>query len=550
MKKILLIVSIFLILFISISIPDVFAHGLGGDQAPPISFGGMDVTVFTQLNPSDITVGKIDKANMGIRFFDLLTDQNLEAVTYRIEIWRGTDLLARELFYDQQGQLDVEIRPDTKCDNEQLIHCTQYYGERELISNGLMKRGTQFPVIDGPIFDKGGLYNIRVDIEGASSPRTLVAEPLRFETFVSVAQEQDFFIQTANAQEIPVIVKTYYDDVDNFQFNQADNSISFDMPFDWDPRYVEQVKVVHEEIRVPKTFEPYQEGTQYQGYVNGVELGSRAVLSDPYSSDDQNIIHFLVTGNELKRINDEFSLDQHDIDNAFFELIPINGNEKNSLSIDFDSNAKTTIEWNDNYDLTSGIPFDITFFDDTGNLLRDVKYGFTLYDENKSVIFTNIGDDSTSPGILASEGLDTQIISISEPGLYEIEVGIFGTGIGTNPELTFAGLGKSGIFEIRSLSPKIANEKNQISIPDWVRNNASWWSEGSISDEDFASGIQFMIKDGIIKVPVTKNTVSVSDVKIPDWVRNNASWWSEGSISDEDFAKGLEFLVETGIIEV
>ncbi|KER06496.1 blue copper domain-containing protein [Marine Group I thaumarchaeote SCGC AAA799-E16] len=550
MKKIILIVSVFFVLFISISIPDVFAHGLGGDQAPPISFGGMDVTVFTQLNPSDITVGEIDKANMGIRFFDLLTDQNLEAVTYRIEIWRGDDLLARELFYDSQGQLDVEIRPDTKCDNEQLIHCTQYFGERELISNGLMKRGTQFPVIDGPIFDKGGLYNIRVDIEGASSPKTLVAQPLRFETFVSVAQEQDFFIQTANAEEVPVIVKTYYDDVDNFQFDQLDNSVSFDMSFNWNPQYVEQVKVVHEEIRVPKTFEPYQEGTQYKGYVNGVELGTRAVLSDPYSSDDQNIIHFLVTGNELKRINEEFSLDKHNIDNAFFELIPITGNKKNSINIDFDSNVKVTIEWDDDYDLSKGIPFDLTFFDDNGNLIRDVKYGFTLYDENKSVIFTNIGDDSKNPGILASEGLDTQMISISEPGLYEIEVGIFGTGIGTNPDLKFSGLGSSGIFEIGSISPSTVPEKNLISIPNWVRNNASWWSEGSISDEDFASGIQFMIKDGIIKVPVTKNPASSSDVEIPQWVRNNASWWSEGSISDEDFAKGLEFLVENGVIKV
>ncbi|MFQ5440291.1 MAG: hypothetical protein ACE5DL_02405 [Nitrosopumilaceae archaeon] len=87
----------------------VSAHGLGGDQAPPISFGGMDVTVFTQLTPSDITVGEIDKANMGIRFFDTLTDENLDAVTYRVEIWSGQELLARELFYDQQGQLDVEI---------------------------------------------------------------------------------------------------------------------------------------------------------------------------------------------------------------------------------------------------------------------------------------------------------------------------------------------------------------------------------------------------------------------------------------------------------
>ena len=41
----------------------------------PVSFDGMEVTVRTQLSPSDITVGEIDSANMQIRFFDILTDQ-------------------------------------------------------------------------------------------------------------------------------------------------------------------------------------------------------------------------------------------------------------------------------------------------------------------------------------------------------------------------------------------------------------------------------------------------------------------------------------------
>jgi len=40
----------------------------------------------------------------------------------------------------------------------------------------------------------------------------------------------------------------------------------------------------------------------------------------------------------------------------------------------------------------------------------------------------------------------------------------------------------------------------KMNIPGWVKNNAEWWSQGQISDEDFASGIEYMINDGIIKV--------------------------------------------------
>ena len=63
---------------------DVFGHGLGADQAPPIDFGGMQVTVSTIMDPSDITVGQVDRANLQIRFFDQGTNTNLESVTYRV----------------------------------------------------------------------------------------------------------------------------------------------------------------------------------------------------------------------------------------------------------------------------------------------------------------------------------------------------------------------------------------------------------------------------------------------------------------------------------
>ena len=42
----------------------------------------------------------------------------------------------------------------------------------------------------------------------------------------------------------------------------------------------------------------------------------------------------------------------------------------------------------------------------------------------------------------------------------------------------------------------------------------------------------------------------VTGSKIPDWVRNNAKWWAEGSISDDDYIKGLQFLIQQGILKV
>ena len=38
------------------------------------------------------------------------------------------------------------------------------------------------------------------------------------------------------------------------------------------------------------------------------------------------------------------------------------------------------------------------------------------------------------------------------------------------------------------------------SIPDWVKNTAGWWAEDAISETEFVSAIEFLIKEDIIKV--------------------------------------------------
>ena len=67
-------------------------------------------------------------------------------------------------------------------------------------------------------------------------------------------------------------------------------------------------------------------------------------------------------------------------------------------------------------------------------------------------------------------------------------------------------------------------------IPEWVKNNASWWSERLISQTEFTNGLEFLINEGIIYIPPTEPGPSGPDKIIPDWVRNTAGWWAEGKI--------------------
>ena len=45
-------------------------------------------------------------------------------------------------------------------------------------------------------------------------------------------------------------------------------------------------------------------------------------------------------------------------------------------------------------------------------------------------------------------------------------------------------------------------------------------------------------------------TAYPTDSAIPDWVKNNAKWWSDGSISEADYVKSLEYLIMHGIINI
>jgi len=569
-QKFALFITIIGVFTIFTVLPDAFGHGLGGDQAEPISFGGMEVTVRTQLSPSDITVGEIDSANMQIRFFDTLTDENLDKVTYRIEVWQAGELLARNLFYDGDGRLDVKLTPQSGCDEINLKDCTTYYGSEHVSAPGaLFVQGADCtddnldvcgrPSINGPIFVKGGLYQITVDIEAATSPRTVLAERLSYDTFVSVAQEQDFFFQTANA-EVPVIIKTYYDDVDNFKFDQSNNAISFDMPFDWSPEYVDLVQVVHEEVRVPKTFAPYAEGKQFKGYVNGVEIDQRALLNDPYSYDDTNIVHFLISKSELQKINQALGPSNYDNKKMDLKLVPLGEVSKSSTEFWLVDNSVSqnkvpttvNISWDGSYGAGDEVPFEITFFDENRDLIRDMRYAIDFIDMNNNQLLERFsGDDPQNPGIVATEGIDIQKIRVPSQGQYRIDILAYGTGLEYDPK--YAGIG-TGIVEIGpSLSKPITSTPEvqpPTAIPSWIKNNAGWWADGSIDDDSFVQGIQFLIKEDVLKIPPTTQGSSSGSNEIPSWIKNNAGWWAEGIIDDDSFVQAIQFLIKEGIMKI
>jgi len=134
-------------------------------------------------------------------------------------------------------------------------------------------------------------------------------------------------------------------------------------------------------------------------------------------------------------------------------------------------------------------------------------------------------------------------------------------------------------------------------IPDWVKNNASWWADDLISDNDFGAGIQYLMKAGLLStnpipdefpshlkadsrdwangkisdneyllilevwisnskseptfddklIPVQRNE---SSTKLPEWIRNVFVWYADGKVSENELLNSIKYLVQEKIIVV
>jgi len=100
-------------------------------------------------------------------------------------------------------------------------------------------------------------------------------------------------------------------------------------------------------------------------------------------------------------------------------------------------------------------------------------------------------------------------------------------------------------------------EDVQSKIPQWVKNSVKWWAEGKINEHDFILGIQHLIRQGILNPPSPENQTvedyeenQVLGVKIPNYVKQNALWWSQDKITDDEFFDGVRYLIKKGILVI
>lgn len=69
------------------------------------------------------------------------------------------------------------------------------------------------------------------------------------------------------------------------------------------------------------------------------------------------------------------------------------------------------------------------------------------------------------------------------------------------------------------------------------------------------SEVQEIGKQGLARVTYNGEQIfdyesSSSGLKLPEWLKNNAKWWADGMISDEEYVTALQYLISQGILVV
>jgi hypothetical protein len=419
--KALIIASLLVALF---SFNLAFAQHHSGEAAPPISFGNKQVTVSTSLDPVDFIPGKHSSANLKVRFYDSQTNTNIEKVTYRVQIFYGEALVSSQMFYDKDGELDVKIQPSSGCAEKELWRCTKYEGDKDLIvPSALTSSSTSTPVIRGPVFDKSGTYTVKVAIIGATNPKTQTAQDINFETTINIAQEQKFSIKTSQGQT-PVMVKAFSDKLTNFQFSAPTKSISFEMPFHWE--HAEHTQIIRNDIEIPKNFVPFQNVNSFKGTVNGIPIFPKDLHFDPYSSKDTNVIHFLVTGEELKLLKKKIGDDKHTM---LVEITPEASSTVKSSDIKFSNGYKATVSYDTRYGTSKDVSFTVAFFESSGTLAKEIRYAYSIKDSKGDEFIVNTGSNANLLGISVPSGVDSRLITIPSKGSYTLQLVLIGRGL-------------------------------------------------------------------------------------------------------------------------
>jgi hypothetical protein len=268
------------------------AHGdgLASEILPPEMIGNKNVTLSINSSPF-----LIDNNHVGtqINFIlqDASTQEPIPQITLAVSAFKNDQALFGHVFMSDSGNFLFDVTPDNST-NKITIN------EEGGILPGLLGHSGSYQ-IKGPVFVSGGLYKFKINVLTMGSYDNQISKT--YDAAISIPITTQYPITDKDDGKQTITIIAYYDQIGNFQYNSDNKKMSFSMPFNWNQDNLKQVTVVHQELKIPRTFSSFIV-TKYDAHVNGIVLPDNAVSIDDYSSDDQRIVHLILYKQEVNTI--------------------------------------------------------------------------------------------------------------------------------------------------------------------------------------------------------------------------------------------------------
>ena len=384
------------------------------------SLKGRDARLSVSVNPPILTSENRQDAYVQFRLYDANTNSSLKFATFSITIERGVGenavRLLRDVFHTESGLLTLRVQP-----REGPV---DILGTQEQFLNAWVADPAGNLNVRGPIFLEGGLYHFRIEILGIDSIKELFPpdQVTSFDSWLSVGDVFDEAVQY-NGNNYNTTIISYYDRVNDFEFEQPTKTFTWSMPFDWNTSRIDQTTIfVHEEVKIPKAMESIGDSMAFNATVNGERISGSKLVIDPYSSQQDLILHYLLNKPDVLSLAQNVS---SETDKMTFTLTPSTDTVQQTttemstdtggihvalqwtpdpLNADKESDLKVTFS-----DAFTARPFDGT----------DVHYGIRILDNDGKEVYAQ--QDLTADG-----GTDTQKIDFPSNENYRIEVQVKG----------------------------------------------------------------------------------------------------------------------------
>jgi len=448
----------------------VYGHGLTSEilQSETLEGQGVSLNLYSTTSPTEQNHREI--------FFELIdseTDELFKEVTFLINVSQNEKTIFENSFQTDDGVLILDMNMNDETFSK-IIQRDSEFDDPNKLKNAKMKNIPRLLSSEVP----GGLYEFEIKILTAGNYSDELDEPIVFESGLSFPSSEFFEINDPNygIQEFGLV--GYYDKPYNFNYDHKTREITLSMPYSWPEHTKEDRFFVHQEILIPKSFGDLRY-ENFTAFVNGIDQ-TESVFYVDFTSEKYLQVHIVTKWEQFEELSEKLKDDDGNrpevLEYLFFPTDP----DAPFSSVTHGGRYRINLSWEPEMVSGSETKFFIEILDIyTKNKPVPTDYHFTVLYGDEEIFHKS--DISTDPETKTTE-LDFLVPDyVSGP-----------------ITIRFENLG-GGIFSNLDF-PAIVYESGSTQIPDWVKNIFLWYGQGQVSEDEIISAIQYLVKEGIIKL--------------------------------------------------